>query len=302
MQPRTGADLFPMSARALIRTLATLLTAGALTVAVSACGSGSPSATLDPIAQAADATTHSGGAQIAMTMTVSGSALPSALTAHINGDFNMSTQEGEMFFDMAGLPSGTPLGSEFKATELYKGGVIYLSSPAFEGKLPGGAKWMKLDLVKFESTLGINLQSLSSGQTSPAQLLQYLKGSGGGATVAGHEAVRGTQTTRYEGTIDLEKVAEEIPSTNRDQLKATVQKLTAATGGSFPVTVWIDEKHLVRRMKMRMPYSADGQNGTVEIDYEMFDFGPTPGVNAPSDGETYDGTSLATQGFSASGG
>ena len=31
-------------------------------------------------------------------------------------------------------------------TELIKDDIVYMGSPLFEGKLPGGARWMKLDL------------------------------------------------------------------------------------------------------------------------------------------------------------
>ncbi len=295
------ADPDSMRARFAPRSLVALLAAVALAAAVGGCGS--TQATLDPIAQAAQATTHSGGSQIAMTASVQEPALGSFLTVRGNGSFNMSRQEGELFFDIDGLPVAAQArlpGGHLQLTELFKDGVLYMGSPLFEGKLPGGAKWMKLDLTKVESSLGIDVQSLSSGQSNPTEFLQYLRGSGGSVTAAGHERVRGIETTRYEGTVDLERAAQQIPASDRGKLEAAIKQLIAKTGvGSYPVTVWIDDHHLVRRMEMKMTTSAGAGAGAgagaATIDFEMFGFGASPGVNAPAAGETFDATKLSLQ-------
>ncbi len=297
MDPRAAADPQKMSSLT-ARALAPLLAALALALGAAGCGS-SATTTLDPIAQAAKATTHSGGSQIMMTVSISSPQLGSSpVTVKGNGDFNQATEEGELFFTLNGLPASAlaslPSGN-LTITELYKSGVIYMSSPLFEGKLPGGAKWMKLDLAKFESSLGIDPQDLTSGQ-NPAQYLQFLQASGGVVKPAGTETVRGTPTTRYEGAIDLDKLAESIPSSNRAALQKSVQKLITQAGvSSFPVTVWIDHAHLIRRMQMKIPL---GSAGSASIDYELFGFGATPTVNPPSSSETFDATNLGLQGLS----
>jgi hypothetical protein len=303
MQPARTADPDPMSVRFAPRFLAALAATVALAAAV--CGCGSTQATLDPIAQAAQATTHSGGSQIAMTASVQSPGLGSTLTVRGNGSFNMSRQEGELFFDVDGLPAAAQArlpGGHLQLTELFKDGVLYMGSPLFEGKLPGGAKWMKLDLAKVESSLGIDVQSLSSGQSNPTEFLQYLRGSGGSVTAAGRERVRGVETTRYEGTVDLERAAEQIPASDRGKLEAAIKQLIAKTGvRSYPVTVWIDDHHLVRRMEMKMTISAGAATGAATIDFEMFGFGASPGVNAPAAGETFDATKLSLQSLAPGG-
>lgn len=273
-------------------------------MALAAAGCGSGQQTLDPIAQAADVTTHSGGSQIVMTIALETPELGSPVTVKGNGDFNMARREGELFFDFGGLPAGTQSaapGGRMSMTELFKGGIVYVASPLFEGKLPGGARWIKLDLGKVESSLGIDLRSLSSGQSDPSQFLQYLRAGGGTITAVGHETVRGAETTRYDATIDLEKVAEELPG-GGEKAKAAIKTLTAATGVStVPVTVWIDSHHLVRRMKMKLAIPAGGRTGAASIDYELFGFGASPAVKAPPSGETFDATSLSLQNLATGG-
>lgn len=303
MQRPAAADPYAMSTRSASLAVAAVLAAGALAIAASGCGSSQ--ATLDPIAQAAEATTHSGGSQVLVTVAVEAPELGTPVTIKGNGEFNMARKEGELFLDIDGLPAGTQSalpGGQMSITELFKNDVIYMTSPLFEGKLPGGAKWMKLDLAKFESSLGIDAQSLSSGQSDPTQFLQYLRASGGAVTVAGHEAVRGAETTRYEASIDLEKAAEELPGGDSETAKAAIRALIAQTGVStVPVTVWIDSQHLVRRMKMKLTTSEAGHTSAASIDYEMFGFGPSPAVNAPPGNETFDATNLSLQNFTAAG-
>jgi hypothetical protein len=281
--------------------LAALLCAGALAVAAGGCGSSQ--ATLDPVAQAAEATTHSGGSQIAMTVTVTAPGLGSPLTVKGNGNFNMARKEGELLFNLEGLPPSAQLPSgPLSITELFKDGAIYMSSPLFEGKLPGGAKWMKLDLAKFESSLGLDPRQLTSGQSDPAQYLQYLRSAGGSVRAVGHETVRGTDTTRYEGSIDLNKAAEALPATDRAKLKEALKSLASQTGvSSIPVTVWVDAHHLIRRMSMKISIAAGGKTGGATVDYELFGFGATPAVNPPASGETFDATKLSLQALSGGG-
>jgi hypothetical protein len=250
-------------------------------------------------------TTDSGGSQIAMTITVEGSQLPSPVTIKGNGEYNMSRQEGELSFLLDGLPSSARAklpGGRLQISELFKSGDLYLGSPLLDGQLPHGARWMKLNLTKLESDAGIDVQQLSSGESDPGQFLQYLRASGGTVKAVGHESLRGAATTRYEGALDLQKEAEQLPATNRSQLESTFKALIAKTHTSkFPVSVWIDQSHLVRRLKMKIPIATGATTGSAVVDYELFGFGVTPAVNAPAAGETFDATKLSAQGLSSGG-
>jgi hypothetical protein len=275
-----------------------LAAAIALTLATSGCGS--TSATLDPVAQAAEVTSQAGGAHIALTAQVSAAGLPAPLTINGQGFFNYRSQEGTLGLDMAGLPT---VAGALHMEEIFKSSSLYIGSPLFAGKLPGGAHWMKLDIARFGQALGLDLQSLTGGQSNPAQFLEYLKASGGTVTPVGHELVRGVPTTHYRGTIDLSKVADMLPGGNRAQLHAALAKVIAQIGASsLPVDVWVDSARLVRRMEIVISASAGGQSVRMQISVELFGFGPTPAVMAPAQGDVYDATQAALAGLSASGG
>src|ERR1700727_2783254 len=139
------------------RTSAALACLGALAAACCASGGGwGAAASIDPIARAAEVTTHTGGAQLAMTMQTTIDGKQVSVNAH--GDLDMTHQEGEIFMDMSGLsalsegkiPDGTTM------TELFAHNALYIGSPLFDSVLPSGAHWLKVDLGKVEGKLGID--------------------------------------------------------------------------------------------------------------------------------------------------
>jgi hypothetical protein len=287
-----------------LRLLSALAAAAA--IALSSSGCGSSSAVLDPVAQAADATSLVGGAHMALAMQVSAGALPAPLTVSGEGFFNYRTHEGTLSMDMTGVPStsGTNLPSgSLHMEELFKSSAVYVGSPLFAGKLPGGAQWMKIDIAKVGQAAGFDVQQLAGGQSNPAQFLEYLKASGGTVTPVGHELVRGVATTHYKGAIDLNKVADVLPSANRDQLRGALAKLIAQTGSpTIPVDVWVDSHRLVRRIAMAFAIASGAQRAQTRMTIELFKFGATPPVTPPPQAEVYDATQAALSGLSSAGG
>ncbi len=292
MDPPRATDLTqrmrPRSASALI---ATLLGAGALALVTSGCGASGPVAALDPVAQAAETTTHAEGAQLTVKVTLAGGeAGQLALSGH--GDLNLRTDEGEIVMDMSGLPAAArsvlPAGG-LQMTELLAGRSIYVGSPLLAGRLPGGARWLKIDLDKVAQDLGVEAQSLGSGQTNPGQYLQYLRASGGSVRAAGRATIRGVPTIRYTGAIDLRRAAELLPSRDRAATESAMAKLIAATGtSSYPVQAWIDTSHMIRRLEIDFPVDAQGHRLTGSVVEELFDFGPIPAVSPPAAGEVFE--------------
>jgi hypothetical protein len=284
----------------------TLALAGAIALAVSSSGCGSSGAVLDPVAQAADATSLLGGAHIALAMQVSAGGLPTPLTISGVGFFNYKTHEGTLSMDMTGFPSTSatslPSGS-LHMEELFTSSAVYVGSPLFAGKLPGGAQWMKIDVSKVGQAIGLNLQQLAGGQSNPAQFLEYLKASGGTVTPVGHELVRGVATTHYKGAIDLNRVADVLPSAGREEIRAALAKLIAQTGSpSIPVDVWVDAHRLVRRIAMALAIASGGQQAQTRMTIELFRFGSTPAVIPPPQAEVYEATQAALSGLSNSSG
>jgi hypothetical protein len=274
-----------------------MVTAVAVALAVSGCGGAS--ATLDPVAKAADVTSDTGGARVhfAADVTVQGLATPLTMTG--DGDFNFKANEGNLSLTMEGLPAEVLSrlhASSLRMTELFKSNVGYISSPLFGSELPNGDHWLKLDFGHVLQAEGLNPSSLTNGSANPGQYLQYLKARGANLSVAGHEAVRGVPTTRYTGTIDVLEAAEHQPGANAAVVRKTFEKLiTNPEDRRAPLSVWIDGHNLVRKLAMSIKVEPEGHPSQTNLTVEYFEFGSTPAVTLPAASEVLDATSDALQ-------
>jgi hypothetical protein len=288
------------------RALSGAVLALALVLAVGACGSsGSPSsvAVSGPLANAANVTSQTRGAHMTLSAHIEGASAQAAVTVTGSGFFNYAGHEGMLTLKLAGLPADIAAGSSSTIEEIYKGTDVYIGSSLLAGKLPGGARWMKLDLARVGEAAGINPAQLLGGQSNPASLLEYLKASGGSVQAVGNESVRGVLTTHYRGTIDLRKLAKMLPGSHSAAAREAFEKSLTQLGlTSLPVDVWADSQHLVRRIELALSAPAGGQQTGVRVTIELFGFGATPAVNVPASSETFDATSSALSGLSALGG
>jgi hypothetical protein len=279
------------------------LIAGLLALILSGCGS--TTAAIDPVAEAAIATAHAGGAQMSMRIGMDIEGLPGPIAVAGTGNFNFADGEGEIVSNLSGLPasglgSGHPGSISF--TELYAKGALFMQTPLFAGKLPGGASWIEIDLARAAQGIGLDPQALSSGQSNPAQFLAYLKAGGGQVKNLGSAVVRGTQTTRYSATIDPAKALEKAQLPKHELGKASIQRLVAQAGlARIPVEVWVDAHSLVRRIAMTVSEAPQGHHVNLSVALELFNFGATPTVMVPSGGEVYDATQSSLAALGAAG-
>jgi hypothetical protein len=92
-------------------------------------------------------------------------------------------------------------------------------------------------------------------------------------TNLGLERVRGDEATHYRASVDVKKLAEEVPAAQRDDFLSGMQ-----TKGPLPVDVWVDDESRLRRVRMREQFIEDV--GLV-MEFELFDFGVEVDVEAP---------------------
>ncbi|MGH2854315.1 MAG: hypothetical protein ACRDLF_09020 [Solirubrobacteraceae bacterium] len=274
-------------------------------VAVSGCGA---SATLDPIARAAEVTSQQAGARIKLTMQLSSPALPSGYSITANGYFDERNRSGEMSMDLSNIPgaSALPGGGAGTVQMVFQYPVIYMDMPFLAGKLPEGKTWMKLDLTKAAQAAGIDLSQLSSlNQSDPTQFLEYLRASSGGVVKVGSEPADGVPTTHYQATLQLSSILGRLPASAQAAAKAALEQLGNA--GAIPVDVWVDAQGRVRRMQLTIaanvpagtdggaPGAATGVSSTITIDFTSY--GPVPPVVPPPAGEVFDASAMAAAGI-----
>src|SRR5262249_38849237 len=219
------------------------------------CGSGSTSSALqlDPVSAAATKTQDAGAARIRLSMVMKGHG--NVLRLHGTGAIDGTS--AEMSFKLGSLLGQAGIPSAVKAklahgsmTEiaLEENGdyVIYMRLGFLSSQLPGGMRWIKLDVTKLGKSAGLDVSKMMSGsQLQPADLLSMLKTEGAKVKKVGSATVDGVATTHYRVTINTAKALE---STG---LKGPLLSAVAAQVKSVSENVWIDQDGLVRRVALR---------------------------------------------------
>jgi hypothetical protein len=170
-----------------------------------------------------------------------------------------------------------------------------MTSPLFDSQLPDGKKWLGYDVAKTGRQLGIG-DPTQYNQGDPMQTLDNLRATSDRVEKVGSEDVRGVSTTHYRATVELRRLPNIVPPDQRESARRSAERLIELAGtDSYPVEVWIDRRHMVRRvsLSMNMKVGQTDRRMTMDMTIEMFDFGPKPVPKAPPADEVYDVTKLA---------
>lgn len=270
---------------------ATALAATAAAVGFGGCGSSTVSNVVDPVAKAATVSNQAPGARMNFSLQLKTALLPSPIVGNGSGTFDFPGHSGSvsMTIDLGSIPQVTQLlgASKFQVQEIIDGLNLYLKLPGALAHSPAlhGKPWVKISLASAARAAGIKgVSDLLNNPSSsdPSQFLRYLRASSGKVSKVGSQSVDGFQTTEYRATINLDRVANGVPSADRAQVRESIAALErAAHIHSVPVMVWIDGQHLVRRMVVSFGESVSGQpvNATVQVDIPQY--GPQPAPQLP---------------------
>jgi hypothetical protein len=264
-------------------TLVALL-AALMVFAIAACGG--DAVALDPVAAAATKTGAAKSMRIEMSMTMASPELGSKpITITTRGI--AADKRSAMTMQVPAI-GGINLGQFEIRTD---GSVMYMRMPFLQIAAPQLKPWIKLDLREVGKDLGIDFDALMElgNQTDPSKALDFL-GAAGPVKELGDETVRGVQTTRYKGVIDLELYAKQLDKNGGGKAAArSIRKAIELTGQStMPMELWIDENSLVRRMAWEQAVSAAaGQDPmTIKARMDLFDYGADVHVVIPPAAQT----------------
>jgi hypothetical protein len=221
--------------------------AGAAVVACGPGGTASPagSSTQPDPAKVLDAayttTTNSGTAKVDLTgqigTTVNGKPENVPITA--NGVVDFAHKATDLNETMAGA-------AKDMTETRYLNGMLYQRIPSIATGLAGGKQWIAMDLNQVASKQGDTGlgQMLASAPSDPSQILAYLTAVEGQVKTVGQDTVDGAQTTHYDATIDLDKVASLDPGA----ASATKQLEQQLGTNSLPIQLWVDQQNRVRKI------------------------------------------------------
>jgi len=235
------------------------------------------------LAASAARTSHAKSARMAMTMRMTVPPNGESVVAHASGVVGFQSRDGNLTMNMT-----IPGAGVIRMREVMVWPVIYMHSPLFAAGLHG-KQWMKLDMAKIERSHGVDLNALTSTNSSdPTQMLQTLENESDSLQNLGAATVRGVQTVHYHAVIDLGKAARNAPAAVRAVVQRSDARLVAMLGTHrMPIDVWIGRDHLVRRLAyhMALPIASTGETMAMDVRLDMFDFGVPVHVTAPPAGQ-----------------
>ena len=253
---------------------------------------------VDPVARAAETTGKADTMHMSMKMRIAAPGMgPVSMSAE--GAFDNVARRGSMTLDMSNFARQIPNGALadpklWRGEEVFdfsKSPVIYMRFPFMTRALPGSKPWIRIDLQRLGGRMGLDFGALmQSGQSNPAQQLDYLRSVSGDLKELGKDTVRGVSTTHYRGTVDLEDYEKLVPENQRESVRKTIQQLEKTMGGrsSYPVDVWVDSANRVRRMAFDMTSQTPSGTVTTKLQMDLFDFGAPVNVELPPKVQTMD--------------
>jgi len=149
--------------------------------------------------------------------------------------------------------------------EIMTSRALYLRAP---GLLPNGGKpWTKVSLASLPN--GMTLRKLFTQAQSSApfsqlgspQALAKLLKVAQHVRVVGHDAVDGAPVTEYSGVISLRHMIALMPAADRKLLGSAPAGLRAAG----PFRVWIDARHYLRRIELRLRFGKVSMQARVDV-------------------------------------
>ncbi len=92
--------------------------------------------------------------------------------------------------------------------------------------------------------------------------------------VVGTEPVRGTSTTHYEGTLDLQKVVDQEPPDKRAELQDALDFIAEDEATTVPFGLWADGEGVAHRLRV-------DEQGAASVTIEYYDFGVPVEITPP---------------------
>ena len=118
-----------------------------------------------------------------------------------------------------------------------------------------------------------------------------LDAAGGEIETVGVEELRGTETTHYRATLDVEEYAQGLTPAEREELGPLAEQLQAGVV-EVPVDIWLDAEGLVRKVSMEVAGTEQGQEGSASVTFELWDYGEDVDIDLPPADEVVDESAL----------
>jgi hypothetical protein len=108
----------------------------------------------------------------------------------------------------------------------------------------------------------------------PSHLLSFLRRTSSGVRDVGSDTVRGFPTTHYEGVLDLQKIVDQAPADQQQELQEELDFFTEGQPKTISYGIWVDGDNVAQRLRID---EAEGAAITIEF----YDFGVPVVLDVP---------------------
>lgn len=252
------------------------------TVLLGACTDEAPRR--ETLVQSAQETIEAGSARLSSTIENKGGAAPGRFGGV--GVFDFAAHRGRIAFDL----SGFALGGGDRTELLMVPGAFYVELPPELGEV-AARPWLRIDAASVGQATGSLEGFRRLGNNDPSLAVNLVGAASGKVDEVGHEEVRGSPTTRYRTTLDLDNLRSDVPADSKD----AVARVGDTLGVRFiPIEAWVGDDGRLRRVRQTIDLSrarATQLSGTLVTTFELFDFGARADVSEPPPDQA---TDLAT--------
>ena len=182
----------------------------------------------------------------------------------VDGVMDSTTGEAEFTMDMSSLFASVPsnqrglieqMFGDGKIEYVQSGGKAYMKVPGLLNGYPGDAEWVSIPIESSADAMG----ALGVAFENPTSMLAELQADSD-VTEVGREVVGGIETTRFQVSLASEDLDP-----------------TGFFNGDLPLSVWIDDQGVLRRVELQ--FDAAGMSGGMVM--QISDFGVDVNVDVP---------------------
>lgn len=294
-----------------------VLAAAGVAVLTAGCGSsstGSAKSAAASLKRAAYVSTAAPGYKVAMTLHATitrKSSAPATADLSANGSFSPGSRSGEMTISLRTASGGatSSTGGGFSATMsmnlsvVLDGDTVYVKMPAglLGRKPPDGKPWLSMNLKQMGNSSVPGYGSVfnsGSNFSDPGQYLDFLNATSDGSVKdLGQTTVGGAQATHYQADVDLAKLPDVMPATDKQIVTQLVSMLKSkGLSTQLPVDVWIDGSHHIRRIHITYSLSINSVSANLDFTEDLSDYGSQPAPTVPSPDQTTNLSSVLSGG------
>ncbi len=239
---------------------------------------------LNPIAAAAERTQSQPGARFTMRAVYTSASLPRPMVARGEGAYNTETGLSE-----ANLRVDSPTKGWITVESVGDGTSFYMGGSAFAGELPDDKEWMKI-----EPFLGHSQDELVLSGNGADESLGALSSASGSAERLGREQVHSVPTQHYRTQVSFDDYSGMLRDEGKDEIADQVEKYGTLYATPPLVEGWVDNKGILRRMRMVMTIPVPAARPSLKMDMttNLFDIGAHPQIDLPDASRVFDATPM----------